>query len=1107
MIEAHDGTPVTTEDELRWYCRVRAIRTTSLVSDPFVTGTGYLNFHNVICADPRSDVRCSSPDVQLEGHELGHRSQRYWCYPVHDFCWEMLCYRVDTQLSISPKKIAHHLFALLYNTPTDGSGALSLSPRHHYGEAGPFQHLREEDFRGNLYNSDCFYLQHDPDEEFEFEFEPELALEFREGLSLQDISDHGSEDTRDALRSLPSEIIYLILANLPSSSICNLRLASRIVAALAKKPYLPQSFWSSRFEGDFEMAFVFAKRRTEIPPGLNDWRQVYLQVETMLKSSPLTYPGLRNRRHIWCMLGHILPALKLRLANESGIVDAPYSHCDALVEGKIQSGEVAGELDHGSTPPDLGDQNVSSPLELRKRCRLFERHALDWSKAPKEMPVQLGISFLHHDERSFISGLRLLSTSGASEFSRAGYINREDEQVIDLSPSDAFIKAVELNVTWEGLVGLRLILERNENAMSYSFGNMDVIGFESGIAKIDFTCLLSQATFLVGLDACKLVSLKLFEHASGELLPITESSRRLNGWVRYPSDPEENAPIQIWNPSMPKETESKQWHGLMPQPQTFNLFLDMDFGGPSGECLPSLCMVTAFMGDHPRVLFGFSFSYVDGNERHFGHKHYDHLGVKRHCVTQSFIIAGNKGELIDRVNVVYDKLKDLVQAVELVTNFGRQTTFRLHGNGAYSDDSHRSITTTNGSGPDSAITSFLVNLQSQGGHIRDFALRNVKYPTKNARDLLQKVMPPLEMSQTISSAKEMLSYPGGHVVTAAKLTGLRAIHLSKGDTASSRGLHHISGLRLEYSNGDYPLIMGQWINQFASMELDADERLTQITTWHDYTNRFNRVKFGPTIGMSFVTSKGTKRDFLLDKLDSKLCLKYQDNPFQTISSIGWVYNYQWDHVRFLYQPTNKYSTLIYGPTYREVPGYVVMDRLFLHNAESDGSCSPLGSIEVTFRHMGDEPVGISFIYRSGRMSTIGVRGERGISEDLEEDETLTKLEFGVLRANRLGSIVFYTDKNRKLTFVPKTRRPSPINAIHKTETHILHRLASAPASDNEVGTDRKHVASMPDEVGGFVGIWAIPRRTDGSLRYPMLGTIFEKTLTGVPSGGSTIEDS
>lgn len=128
----------------------------------------------------------------------------------------------------------------------------------------------------------------------------------------------------------------------------------------------------------------------------------------------------------------------------------------------------------------------------------------------------------------------------------------------------------------------------------------------------------------------------------------------------------------------------------------------------------------------------------------------------------------------------------------------------------------------------------------------------------------------------------MLAYEGGFAFTSAILTRIRAIHISTGANDFSRGTHHISGLRFVYEDSDLPVILGQWIAEVGRLELEHDERLTEITTWHDFTNRFARVKFGPTVGIRFATSKGVVKEFLQQRVEDKVRLQYRENPYEDL---------------------------------------------------------------------------------------------------------------------------------------------------------------------------------------------------------------------------------
>ena len=70
---------------------------------------------------------------------------------------------------------------------------------------------------------------------------------------------------------------------------------------------------------------------------------------------------------------------------------------------------------------------------------------------------------------------------------------------------------------------------------------------------------------------------------------------------------------------------------------------------------------------------------------------------------------------------------------------------------------------------------------------------------------------------------------GGNFRTYAPLVGVRRIGVSTGISPRSRSPHHISGLRFEYHDQRTPVIVGQWMNEYDSIELAPDEALQGIT--------------------------------------------------------------------------------------------------------------------------------------------------------------------------------------------------------------------------------------------------------------------------------------
>lgn len=464
---------------------------------------------------------------------------------------------------------------------------------------------------------------------------------------------------------------------------------------------------------------------------------------------------------------------------------------------------------------------------------------------------------------------------------------------------------------------------------------------------------------------------------------------------------------EIWSPSTPPRRNPGWKSPEAWPPQSFNLCLHVDFGGSDGELLKSLTMVNLFMGEYPHVMLGISFVHNDGSEKIIGRKSYrDRSAESYPCVVQSFPVAGGEGEVIQQIETSFSRRSDIIQAICLRTNFNRSMIFRLYGANSYDED--ETTSTAMIAPPGQAISGLFIRLKSPGSQVRDLVADYTECESpqhtqglSEARASFTSAIPRLD------HAKDIMAYIGGFAFGAADLKHLRQIRLSTGADDLSRTTGEISGLQLEYADGKHPRVIGQWIKEYASLELDAGERLIEITSWHGIVNRFSRFKVGPIVGMAFVTSKGKNMIRLRRKpFEDTVCLKHRENPYEQLSTIAWGYNYKWDHVRVLYTPRSEKQSmqLFMSPLSREVPQFTVRERIFLDEVDMDGDPDEVQTITLTFRPMSDEPSGLTFTYSSGKTQTIGCTGERPIDQRLAVGEKLTRLDIGVLRGNRLGSI-------------------------------------------------------------------------------------------------------
>jgi hypothetical protein len=225
------------------------------------------------------------PGQDIESHMLGCSSGEYWAYPIHDFCWELLLNRLSLYGKSSDviQDAAIVLFNVMNCTPCTGLGI--LIPEHQYHGSVT---LRRSAEGRHLLLSDPTMLP-------------------PEGDLNEDISSHISKigydrlsntASTDIISRLPTEIIFVILNNLSSKDICNLRLSSRPVASISAEPQFPQSFWASRFAWNREMGFVYAHDPLSSQKPSTSWRHMYHACNTARKAEK-GFAALQNRRRCW----------------------------------------------------------------------------------------------------------------------------------------------------------------------------------------------------------------------------------------------------------------------------------------------------------------------------------------------------------------------------------------------------------------------------------------------------------------------------------------------------------------------------------------------------------------------------------------------------------------------------------------------------------------------------------------------------------------------------------------------------------------------------------------------------------------------------------------
>ncbi|KAI0897634.1 hypothetical protein F4806DRAFT_495304 [Annulohypoxylon nitens] len=1087
---------------INWLQEVRAVRTTEGLKFPFVTGVGWLESDECIIAPDGYEChyRDLGPQQQLDEYFTGHQisyfregTAGYWCYAVHNACWELLRDRIDPDHDFPPNKLAQHLFALLYNTPVN-AGNEALIPGHDYGHASDFHLQTGELYHGyftRVKESDYFFITGDVGEKFEPDedgLEDEILSIYAKPVRLNARLE--STDESDTLRLLPRELIMLVLAYLPSEDVCKLRLVSRYVADLSSPALLDQKFWSSRFDSEFEMGFVFAGLSKPRPVEPADWRTIYFKTKAALKSD--MFYGLKNRRRIWHVFQHIYDALFVRLASEQWVNSGSPPET-----ARSPRGMVCAEASFESV----------EKLPLNLSCRLFEWRSFIWPQSLESVSKTLRVSTIYSNSKTYISGFRLLTTGcpdNAAELPRAGFINPRQEHDVFIGPN-GFIEQVDVAMATKGIVGLRFAIRDSQDIHTVVVGDIELADSESGIAKLSLCDDAPFAGLYLGLDACKVIAISLMGQETRALpYPTVEYSN---------STSQDVVTLEVWNPSIPTVPPTWKFSKSSPS-QHFNLCLNMDLGGIGGRLLQSLIRVDFLMGGYPSVFLGICFIYNDGSERLYGRESFRNSPedvANTPVIRQCFIIDGPRGELITKITVSKLPEVDTIQAITILTNLGREKQFRLYGKDSTRLSSNREVVEVLQPESGMHFTSFYARIQSPLGHFRDFSVHSqiinteLQEPLVGSFGVIHHIPVTLDIQK---SAEDILAYPRGFAFAAADISSLRKIRVSVSDEKRTGVQGHITGLWLEYHDSNVPVVLGQWIKELDSLDLELGERLTEVITWHDYTNRHRRAKYGPIKRLSLGTVRGNVKEFLDSHRGGKIRLQYRESPYEKLvsqsfqvlhqqlvlanpvieSGIVWGCNYEWDHVRVFLSPKTK-DLKTRSLTYLDdhsCPPWAVMQKIFIPEIREDGRPNPVMAVEATFKEIAHEISGLTFTYEDGRQTTLGSRGANGIELTLSPDEKLAQMELGGNREHHIVFMALSTTSGRRMDF---SKQNSDIIVNKRTVQRTIYTLDQSWLNEsNELGANLRPI---PKGAGPFVGFWALPRRL-GSLRYGRFGPVFEK---------------
>lgn len=124
----------------------------------------------------------------------------------------------------------------------------------------------------------------------------------------------------------------------------------------------------------------------------------------------------------------------------------------------------------------------------------------------------------------------------------------------------------------------------------------------------------------------------------------------------------------------------------------------------------------------------------------------------------------------------------------------------------------------------------------------------------------------------------------GEFCTYAPLDRVQKITAATGLEGRSRAPHHISGLRFDYHDEWHcPSIVGQWMNESDSFQLDSQESVVGLTVWLRKGTRSREVRGvtrGSVVAVRVDTSKNRHRLFQAGTADLALS-DYMQHQYQS----------------------------------------------------------------------------------------------------------------------------------------------------------------------------------------------------------------------------------
>ncbi|PWY82080.1 hypothetical protein BO70DRAFT_314743 [Aspergillus heteromorphus CBS 117.55] len=941
-------------ESLEWYQILRAVQRMGSLPTAALSGLGYVDALGNITAPPGTGSSFLDENASVQTYAPFYDPEtESWTFTIHGLCWEVLLQRIPAGMSDAIRS-ATVLHDVLYCSTWNRR---FLRPGHDFGGAILFQKPVGDPIQA-IIRQGYTHLLAEPSQYNCLDDLLRTVPNTGKPSALVHVSGRrGAFPASDILSCLPIEVVLIVLAYLPSSSIKALRTSSRSLASVTHPGSLPQHFWKTRFSLEFEMGFALPTRTD----GYQNWREAYFAIRKSLHD-PQGSEKLKSRRRIWDIVS----------------VNA------ALIERYLKASTPAGvscpQIDYSDSEPGfygvewLSSQFVSAALSTNShdllhfgtRSMYGRQITLPFQEADL---LTVGISTVEFNSRQFVAGIRFTlidGTTGKQHTHSLGYVSAFKEQVIELFQQRMI--GIDLAVCAGGIMGMRMVLSNafhvsrttwmgsaSPDGVEVSFGNL-CFGNEANqlrlVAEFDpYNLSYQQFNRYLNVDFGGVCGQRL-PHLTRVVAHMLIQSAPIIGLQFYYDDQQ---PLKFGG------------QGLI----EISFLVD----GPGGE------RITSATFEQASTVHGIvSLQLQTNHGRKVVFMANELAGPYVADISPRLRLPGHKG-----------------------IKYTKQTLQAPEGQGIV--------------GFTSVLEASSGSFQTLGLQCEATGLR----PTSAAElSTINTSRPSAELASSLGSQLAGEASKGCTGYTSATLHKVKRIRFSRGGEDRPRLSNEISGLWLEYSDTWQSAIVGQWISEDGGFDLADGEAITGIAFWSSKSRicHNERYPLGRLVRMEISTNLRCEMYPTVNTLsaDEYTVLRFRENSIEILSQVVWAFNDAWDFVRIISTPKSTARDLIlwHNTNYLEVYPWIVPEKAFWKLNDTDN----LASI-TCFRHPAYQYTisGMQLTYQSGHTLDIGFVNPRHLSSQVpfQPDDTIDKIQLFATSRGLFDISFFCTNKQTEAT--------------------------------------------------------------------------------------------